>query len=310
MTLPDDLPIIDEPDPDFPFADVMLHYPPVIYYDLLCNRIVGQDEAKRAASMIVYNTLNIRSCTALFAGQSGSGKTEIWRVLSGILPDFIHIIDASQITPPGYRGVSLASLLYDIEKSTNGKPSIIVLDEVDKLLCSYGEFGQEKAAQLLKLLEHSNFELQTDAGDRRTFTFHGVNASVVLLGAFTDLRKAKLKPQVSLGFGSAAPETLPDKLTEDDLIAAGIFPEIVGRIERIVTMEPPDSNIYRQVAELAATELTKTLDRTVTISDTTLQRIVAEAERRDLGARYVKNRIYNELDNALFACPTSSAYVL
>lgn len=308
-SLPPSFATVDDDDEDMPFSEgISPNWSPRVNYDLLCESIIGQDEAKKAAAMVMYNTWSVRPCTALFCGQSGSGKTEIWRVFARALSGLINIIDGSHITPPGYRGSSLASVLYVIQQSTEGHPSILVIDEVDKML--RGDFGVEKSAQLLKLLEHEKLIMQPE-GNRPAFVFDASNVSIVLLGAFTELRKQKLQLAPQLGFGTPPARPKPsEKITEQDLINYGISPEIVGRIERIVTMEQPTLDMYARIAELEAEKLTRSTKRTVSLSDYTLKKIVADAYNHQVGARYLKNSIYSLLDEQMFDHPSLRSYTL
>lgn len=72
-------------------------YTPKEIYEYLSKQIHGQTEAVKAASMLLYNHTKGHKRNILFAGPTGCGKTEIWRVLKNMYP-YIKIIDYTQIT--------------------------------------------------------------------------------------------------------------------------------------------------------------------------------------------------------------------
>lgn len=79
-------------------------YTPREIYDYLDQRVWKQEEAKRAASVIMYQCLHGIKSNALFAGPTGCGKTHVWRCLQKLYPGRIVIEDASNITMDGWKG--------------------------------------------------------------------------------------------------------------------------------------------------------------------------------------------------------------
>ena len=85
-------------DDDAPVAEAVeepTHYTPKEIYDYLDRHVWKQDEAKKAASIIMYNALYAIRSTAMFIGPSGCGKTHIWRCLKKLFPSMIDIRDSS-----------------------------------------------------------------------------------------------------------------------------------------------------------------------------------------------------------------------
>ena len=102
-------------------------------YKIIADGISGQEEAKRASSMAVYNHLHGRKRNVLFAGPTGSGKSETWRVLAKQFP-FIRIYDASMISADGWKGsLHIRSILESVPEGERCH-LMIVLDEADKML--------------------------------------------------------------------------------------------------------------------------------------------------------------------------------
>lgn len=292
----DAMPELDE-DPD---------WKPQVLYEMLNEHVVGQEQAKRASTMLVYNTWQHRPSNLLIVGQSGSGKTEIWRQFVEYAPIGIHMLDAAQVTPPGYRGASLADLLCTIRQYVSGKPSVVILDEADKLMLA-DAYGVSNTSQMLKLLDHDVVTMKTESASSMPFNFDATQTSFVLVGAFTELLAQK---KAQIGFGATPSTPTTDTVTEDDLLRIGVSPEILGRIGRIVTMEPPTADIYIRIAQMELEKLSQTLQRPVRLSDDTLQRLVTEALQRQTGARYVKNYVNALLDDMLFDCPDAESYDL
>ena len=106
-------------------------------YDALCQQVHGQDDAKRAAAMVMHGNLHGRRSNAVFCGPSGCGKSEIWRVLSHKFPGRIRMIDASRLSADGWTGsVHLRDIFTGISPLTiKRRGLIVVLDEADKVCC-------------------------------------------------------------------------------------------------------------------------------------------------------------------------------
>lgn len=83
-------------------------------YDYLDRKVWKQAEAKKAASIILYNALRSIRSTAMFIGPSGCGKTHVWRCLQKLFPNRIVICDGSNLTLTGWKGnKTWSSLLTD-----------------------------------------------------------------------------------------------------------------------------------------------------------------------------------------------------
>ena len=74
---------------------------PKAVYDYLNQHVWKQDDAKKAAAVIVYKCLHGIKDNAMFIGPTGCGKTHIWRCLKEIFLDRIEIVDGYSITQDG-----------------------------------------------------------------------------------------------------------------------------------------------------------------------------------------------------------------
>lgn len=120
-------------------------------YDTLCDYVIGQDDAKRALSVAVYNhykrinnldkdknDVELQKSNIVMIGPTGSGKTLLAQTLARILDVPFAIADATALTEAGYVGEDVENILlrllqaadYDVEKAQKG---IIYVDEIDKI---------------------------------------------------------------------------------------------------------------------------------------------------------------------------------
>lgn len=188
------------------------HPTPKDIYTNLCQRVRGQEEAKRVAATVVYNHLNNCRTNALFCGPSGCGKTEIWRCLAKKYPDLIRIVDASRLSADGWKGsLHLRDIFDGIPASDlNTSGLIVVLDEADKICCEtvVGSGGTNYNVlvqnSLLKKLDGDVIEFGQEDSNRKAFSVDCSHVSVVLLGAFEQLMAGKSRSSGSIGFGSTA----------------------------------------------------------------------------------------------------------
>ena len=141
----------------------------------LRKHIVGQEQAIKEASLLLYNHCKRiadpeikRGGCALFFGRSGTGKTEVFRWLERLSPREVPfvILDCTAITPPGYKGESIIEMLAS--KLASGTSStcrpFVLMDEIDKIFLDRDDDGflQEKAASLLKIIEGYKVTVQRE----------------------------------------------------------------------------------------------------------------------------------------------------
>ena len=103
-------------------------------YEYLDTCVYKQEDAKRSASIIMYQCLRGIKSNALYIGPTGCGKTHTWRMLQNIFPDMINIVDGSNITMDGWKGELKWRDLLRSPAILSGNPAILVIDEADKML--------------------------------------------------------------------------------------------------------------------------------------------------------------------------------
>lgn len=283
--------------------------------------IMGQDEAVKAAAMILYNHYEGRPSVSLFIGPTGSGKTEIWRTLQREYgSQNIAIVDASTLTAEGWKGNNkLSTVFRSMESDARRNRLILVLDEADKIIEPvFGGYGTNHSEivqnQLLRMCDHDTlfFGCDDGSGSGKPLSVDCSNVSVVMLGAFSKLYDKKTNDRKRLGFDNGQSkstiQSIPE-ITIDDLIAFGMRRELAGRINRIVSLNPLTIKDMARIGQAECERLSTVLERPVKISPDALLMIGRMAQRQGLGARWVKSRIGQIIDEMIYEKPTAPEYV-
>ena len=234
--------------------------------------VIGQEKAKKAVAVAVYNHYKrafleqeedgvvIEKSNILMIGPTGSGKTYLVKTLARLLDVPLAIADATSLTEAGYIGDDIESVVSkllaaadnDVERAQKG---IIFIDEIDKIAKkkqtnTRDVSGESVQQELLKLLEGSTVEVPVGSNQKNAMTpMATVNTDNILFicgGAFPDLEdiiKERLRKKSSMGFGAVLKDSFdqdPDILshvTNEDLRAFGMIPEFLGRLPVTVTLQ-------------------------------------------------------------------------
>lgn len=287
---------------------------PKAIYSFLDKHVYAQEEAKKAASMLLWGHMKGNKSNILFMGPTGCGKTEIFRQLKKLYDD-IYIVDASAITEDGWKGnYKIADIFRNIGTVAKAERAIIVMDEADKFFepttNSSGEnVSYSKQNELLKIIEGEEYHLK-DA------VINTSNISWVFLGSFESLLEAKKERPNGLGFGGNVDRSqvsYTDSFSSEDLVKyAGVRNEIAGRIERIVQLAPMDADSLYQILtdpEMSPiTELTKRFCKKLELSEFMKRRIAKEAADSHMGVRYMRSRIKSLMEDRIFEDDESEGY--
>ena len=280
-------------------------------YDALCRQIIKQNEAKRCAAMVVYNALRGHAEHTLYIGPSGCGKTAIWRALQGLYPGLIEIADGSRLTPEGYKGDAKISDLLKSNAILNGEGHhILVIDEADKALArrdtaNHESIGQMLAGEMLKLMDGVTYPV---VSNKATYYVDTSHISIALCGAFSSVANdlAEERNWKRIGFGDFerdAAKPYDREITTEDLIEYGVLPELLGRISRVVNLEPMTADDYYALlgAECSpAARLGKQYGVKIKLSPKTRKALAETAASSGLGVRAVESALRRKLDEAMF----------
>ncbi|WP_276671119.1 ATP-dependent Clp protease ATP-binding subunit ClpX [Schaalia cardiffensis] len=255
--------------------------------EFLDSWVIGQDRAKRALSVAVYNHYKrVRSREAgneedmlgtksniLLLGPTGTGKTHLARSLARLLYVPFVIVDATALTEAGYVGEDVENILLrliqeadgDIKKAERG---IIYVDEIDKIgrkgenaSITRDVSGEGVQQALLKIIEGTVASVPPQGGRKHPHQqFLEIDTSGILFiaaGAFAgieDIVKARIG-QRSTGFGSdlkskAEMGDLYEAITPEDLHKFGMIPEFIGRLPVLTsTKELAEEDLVKVLTE-------------------------------------------------------------
>ena len=239
----------------------------------LDEHIIGQERAKKALSVAVYNhykrvysgttDVELTKSNILLIGPTGVGKTLLAETLARVLQVPFAIVDATVLTEAGYVGEDVENILvrilqaadYDVGQAERG---ILFIDEVDKIARKSGNpsitrdvSGEGVQQELLKIIEGTVSGVPPKGGrkhpEQPLVQINTKNILFICGGAYDGLDKI-ISQRIgtrSMGFGSKLDlqedideNNLLPRVEPEDLIQFGLIPELIGRLPVVGTLHP------------------------------------------------------------------------